>query len=147
MAFRPSTLAASLAVKWRLRWRLVSACAIAGIVVVGTSRCAGNHRPAAPVAKRTTPREATFTATAYCTGTVTATGARPTERKTIAADPAVLPMGSRIRLTGLDKRYNRVYTVMDTGSNIRGRRLDLYMRDCREAIAFGRRAARVSILR
>jgi 3D (Asp-Asp-Asp) domain-containing protein len=89
----------------------------------------------------------TFTATAYCTGTVTATGARPREQMTVAADPAVLPMGSRIRLSGLDRRYNRVYTVMDTGSKIRGRRIDLYMRNCREAIAFGRRAARVSVLR
>jgi 3D (Asp-Asp-Asp) domain-containing protein len=76
---------------------------------------------------------------------VTATGARPTE-KGVAADPALLPMGSTIRLSGLDKRYNRVYIVMDTGSRIRGRRIDLYMKDCREAIAFGRRPARVSIL-
>jgi 3D (Asp-Asp-Asp) domain-containing protein len=90
-------------------------------------------------------RELTVTATAYCTGRVTATGTTPNET-TIAADPSVLPMGSRIRLSGLAKRYNRVYTVRDTGSAIRGRRIDLYMRDCREAVAFGRRSARVAIL-
>jgi 3D (Asp-Asp-Asp) domain-containing protein len=146
-AFRPNRLARRLLSQWRRRWRLVTWCVIVGVVVVGTSRCAGNRPPGTPGAKRSTPGEAAFTATAYCSGTVTATGAKPMEQKTIAADPAVLPMGSRIRLTGLDRRYNRVYTVMDTGSKIRGRRIDLYMRDCREAIAFGRRTARVSILR
>ena len=145
--FRQGTLVKLLISRWRLRGRLVSWCAIVGVVALGTSGCAGNRPPSAPAAKRSTPGEVTFTATAYCTGTVTATGARPTEQKTVAADPAVLPMGSRIRLRGLEKRYNRTYTVMDTGSSIRGRRIDLYMRDCREAIAFGRRAARVSILR
>jgi len=103
-------------------------------------------RPTPPAPTRPSARELAFTATAYCTGKITATGTTPNE-KTVAADPAVLPMGSRIRLSGLDKRYNRVYTVGDTGSSIRGRRIDLYMRDCREAVAFGRRAAKVSILR
>jgi 3D (Asp-Asp-Asp) domain-containing protein len=86
-----------------------------------------------------------FTATAYCTGRLTATGTTPTD-KTVAADPAFLPMGSRLRLTGLDERYNGVYIVMDTGSSVRGRRIDLYIRDCREAVRFGRRPVRVSIL-
>jgi 3D (Asp-Asp-Asp) domain-containing protein len=73
-------------------------------------------------------------------------GTAPTE-KTVAADPAVLPLGARIRLTGLDKRYNGVYVVRDTGGNIRGHRIDLYMRDCHEAVKFGRRPARVAVLR
>jgi 3D (Asp-Asp-Asp) domain-containing protein len=64
----------------------------------------------------------------------------------VAADPAVLPLGSRIRLTGLAGRYDGDYVVLDTGSAVRGRRIDLYMRDCREAVKFGRRKASVSIL-
>jgi len=103
-------------------------------------------RPTPPAPAKPAARELAFTATAYCTGKITATGKRPNE-KTVAADPAVLPMGSRIRLSGLDERYNRIYTVADTGSSIRGRRIDLYMRDCREAVAFGRRSAKVSVLR
>lgn len=95
---------------------------------------------------RPADRVVLFTATAYCTGSTTATGTKPNEQ-TIAADPDVLPMGSRIRLSGLEKRYNRTYVVGDTGGRIRGRRLDLYMRNCKEAIAFGRRSVRVSILR
>src|SRR5262245_50710644 len=97
--------------------------------------CAGRVRPSTPSVGGLSAG-APFTATAYCTGSVTATGAAPSE-KTVAADPAVLPLGSRIRLSGLDKRYNRVYVVMDTGPSIRGRRIDLFVRDCREAVTFG----------
>jgi 3D (Asp-Asp-Asp) domain-containing protein len=120
-------------------------CAVIGATVTIADACARRARPGAPPAPPP-GREQAFTATAYCTGTVTASGTRPTEQ-TAAADPSVLPMGSRIRLSGLEKRYNRVYVVRDTGSSIRGRRIDLYMRDCREAVAFGRRSARVAILR
>jgi len=59
-----------------------------------------------------------FTATAYCLGGVTATGTRPADG-IVAADPAVLPMGSTIRVDGLHKRYNGLYRVMDTGSGVR----------------------------
>jgi len=43
--------------------------------------------------------------------------------------------------------YDGVYTVGDTGAKIRGRRIDLYMHSCREARQFGRRSARVSLVR
>jgi 3D (Asp-Asp-Asp) domain-containing protein len=64
----------------------------------------------------------------------------------VAADPAVLPLGSRIRLTGLTARYDGDYVVRDTGTAVRGRRIDLYIRDCLEAVKFGRRTASLSIL-
>ena len=115
-----------------------------GIVSLVAEGCAGRVAP-----NRAVPKEPVsglrFTATAYCTGRVTATGTAPTE-KTVAADPAVLPLGSQIRLTGLDRRHNGVYVVRDTGARVRGRRIDLYIRDCHEAVRFGRRSARVSIL-
>jgi 3D (Asp-Asp-Asp) domain-containing protein len=76
---------------------------------------------------------------------VTATGTTP-RTNTVAADPAVLPMGTHIRLAGVEKRYSGIYVVGDTGANIRGRRIDLYMRECREAIRFGRRSVRVVIV-
>jgi len=106
---------------------------------------AGSGGPRRP-ARAPSVTVSSFTATAYCTGTVTAMGTRPKER-IVAADPSFLPMGSRIRLAGLDERYSGVYTVMDTGARIRGRRVDLYMRNCHEAVRFGRRPARVSLLR
>jgi 3D (Asp-Asp-Asp) domain-containing protein len=79
-------------------------------------------------------------------GTTTAAGTRVTDG-IVAADPKVLPLRTVIRLAGLDGRYNGIYTVMDTGPAIRGRRLDLYLRDCAEAVRFGRRSARVAIVR
>src|SRR6202040_582625 len=73
-----------------------------------------------------------FTITAYCTAGRTAAG---TTTKTGVAAPApdVLPLGSVVRLGGLEERYNGVYTVMDTGQKIVGRQLDLYIRSCEEA--------------
>lgn len=122
-------------------------CAPVLAVVLLTAACAARVRPGVPSSSAGGgAAQQIFTATAYCTGTVTATGRRPNER-TVAADPAVLPMGTRIRLSGLEARYNREYVVGDTGGQIRGRRLDLYMRDCDEAVAFGRRTVRVSVLR
>jgi 3D (Asp-Asp-Asp) domain-containing protein len=104
--------------------------------------CAGRQpRPAQPAT-----RPGTFVATAYCQGAVTASGARVRDGF-VAADPAVLPLGTVIRVSGLERRYNRTYRVMDTGGAIRGRRIDLYIRNCDEAIRFGRRSATVSIVR
>jgi hypothetical protein len=47
-------------------------------------------------------------------------------------------MGSRPRLL-IDSRA-RPATVMDTGLKIRGRRIDLYLSDCRQAVRFGRQS-------
>ena len=118
--------------------------AILGVVSLVAEGCGGRLGPNKTAAKGPA-NGSSFTATAYCTGKVTATGTAPT-KDTVAADPAVLPLGSQIRLTGLDKQYNGLYIVRDTGARIRGRRIDLYIRDCREAVRFGRRSARVSIL-
>lgn len=86
-----------------------------------------------------------FVATAYCHGTTTASGAR-VRPGIVAADPAVLPFGTVVRLqrTG---RYDGTYTVLDTGPDIRGRRIDVFMRSCRDATRFGRRDVRVVIVR
>jgi 3D (Asp-Asp-Asp) domain-containing protein len=64
-----------------------------------------------------------------------------------AADPAVLPLGSVIRVDGQGRAYDGVYTVMDTGASVRGRELDLYLDDCREAVRFGRREMQVRVIR
>jgi 3D (Asp-Asp-Asp) domain-containing protein len=66
----------------------------------------------------------------------------------IAADPAQLPLGSVVRITAAgDARYERVYTVTDTGAHVRGRRIDLYVRSCDEARRFGIRPVRLVIVR
>lgn len=87
-----------------------------------------------------------FTASAYCTGETTASGLAP--RTGIAAgDPDVLPYGSVIQLERVGSRYDGVYTIMDSGKIVKGRRIDIYMRSCDEAIQFGMRRVRVFVLR
>jgi 3D (Asp-Asp-Asp) domain-containing protein len=87
-----------------------------------------------------------FEATAYCKGQTTASGV--TVRAGIAAaDPAVVPEGSVISVEGVSERLRGIYTVLDTGPKIQGRRLDLYMWSCYEALDFGRRPVTITILR
>jgi 3D (Asp-Asp-Asp) domain-containing protein len=87
-----------------------------------------------------------FEATAYCKGTTTAAGAA-VRTGMAAADPALLPLGSIIRVETPIDAHNGIWTVMDTGPEVKGRELDLYMWSCTEALAFGRRPVRVTILR
>ncbi len=87
-----------------------------------------------------------FVATAYCKGETTAAGV-PVKRGMMAADPHLLPLGSVVRLDHGPDGYNGIYTVLDTGPKIQGRRVDLYMWSCYEALAFGRRAVTLTVLR
>jgi 3D (Asp-Asp-Asp) domain-containing protein len=68
----------------------------------------------------------TFSATAYRQGSITASGTRVGDG-IVAADPAVLPLGTTIRVSGFEHRYNRVHRVLDTGRSVRGREIDVYM--------------------
>ncbi len=87
-----------------------------------------------------------FSATAYCKGETTASGVG-VRTGIAAADPAVLPVGSVIRVETPNPRYSGVWTVMDTGPAVRGRTVDLYLWSCKEALQFGRRKVRLSVLR
>ena len=87
-----------------------------------------------------------FEATAYCRGTTTASGV--TVRAGIAAsDPKMLPTGSVIQVDGLKAPYAGIYTVLDTGPEIQGREVDLYMWNCDEAVRFGRQKVTITVLR
>ena len=88
----------------------------------------------------------TFQATAYCRGTTTASGVAV--RAGIAAsDPKILPTGSVIQVDGVRAPYAGIYTVLDTGPEIQGREVDLYMWNCDEAVRFGRKNITVTVLR
>lgn len=84
-------------------------------------------------------------ATAYCLDGETASGAQ-TRKGIVAADPDVLPLGSRIRVDGLGRRHSRTYDVEDTGRLVKGREIDIFMASCDAAKEFGRRPARVRVL-
>ena len=87
-----------------------------------------------------------FQATAYCKGETTASGVG-VRTGIAAADPAILPVGSVVRLETPNPRYSGVWTVMDTGPAVRGRLVDLYLWSCTEALQFGRRPVRLTVLR
>ncbi|MDQ3710974.1 MAG: 3D domain-containing protein [Acidobacteriota bacterium] len=84
-----------------------------------------------------------FRATAYCLKGRMATGGS-VRRGIVAADPRVLPLGSRIQLSA--GSYSGTYTVADTGGAVKGRILDIWMPSCVEAVRFGRRNVMVSRL-
>jgi 3D (Asp-Asp-Asp) domain-containing protein len=87
-----------------------------------------------------------FSATAYCKGMTTTSGVSA-QNGVAAADPELLPVGSVVEVESLEARYNGIYTIMDTGPNVQGRQVDIYMWSCGEALEFGRRAIHLTVLR
>ena len=85
----------------------------------------------------------TYTATAYSLRGRTASG-RPVSRGLIAADPSVLPLGTRVRVEA--GSFSGEYVVGDTGGSVRGRRIDIWTPTSREALQFGRRAVKLTVL-
>jgi 3D (Asp-Asp-Asp) domain-containing protein len=53
--------------------------------------------------------------------------------RTIAVDPRMIPLGSKIRFG------DRVYTAEDTGETIKGKRIDLYVKNHEQAMRFGKK--------
>ncbi len=68
-----------------------------------------------------------------------------THRHVVAADPAILPIGSRIRVRRAG-RYSGEYVVADTGEKIVGRKLDVYIPSTAESKRFGKKPVRVRVL-
>ena len=83
-----------------------------------------------------------FSATAYCLQGRTASGGG-VRRGIVAADPRVLPLGTRINLNA--GAYSGSYVVADTGGAVKGRKLDIWVPSCSEARRFGRRSVKVSV--
>ena len=84
-----------------------------------------------------------YVATAYSLRGRTASG-RQVAKGLIAADPRHLPLGSRVRLEA--GAYSGEYLVADTGSMVRGRRIDIWTPSSREAMRFGRRTVKLTVL-
>ena len=84
-----------------------------------------------------------YVATAYSLRGRTASG-RSVAKGLIAADPRHLPLGSRVRLEA--GAYSGEYLVADTGSLVRGRRIDIWTPTSREAMRFGRRTVKLTVL-
>jgi 3D (Asp-Asp-Asp) domain-containing protein len=84
-----------------------------------------------------------YVATAYSLRGKTASGLM-VSRGLIAADPRVLPLGSRVRLE--HPGYTGEYLVADTGGLIRGKRIDIWTPSSGEAMRFGKRTVKLTVL-
>ena len=87
----------------------------------------------------------TFSATAYSVRGQTASGKQTREGRTVAADPAVLPIGTRIQVRGAGP-YSGTYVVHDSGRKIDGREIDIFIADAGEAKRFGKKQVQVRVL-
>lgn len=91
-----------------------------------------------------------FKLTAYCSckiccgkwsGGNTASGTKPTANRTIAVDTSVIPFGTKVIIDG------RTYIAEDTGSAIKGNKIDIYFDNHEEALKFGVKYIDVKIVK
>jgi 3D (Asp-Asp-Asp) domain-containing protein len=92
----------------------------------------------------THPPEMYMQATAFSVEGITSAGtwSRP---GTVAADPSLLPIGTKIRVLGAGK-YSGDYSVEDTGTAVKGPKIDIYMASHAEAKQFGKQRVKVVVL-
>ena len=81
-------------------------------------------------------------ATAYTNDPITSTGTKPTEGRTIAVDPTVIPYGSKVYIP----QFDRVFIAEDCGSAIKGNRIDIYMDDYNRCMDWGFKTIDIYIL-
>ena len=112
----------------------------AAFLVSGFTACAGTPEP-----EPSKPLALAASATAYCQSGITRSG-EVTRRGVIAADPRVLPLGSVVHIDAPRQMHDGVYRVLDTGSAVKGRIVDIYMPNCRSARRFGRRDVVIHVL-
>ena len=80
---------------------------------------------------------------AYYTGTITATGTKPTFGRTIAVDPTVIPYGTRVYIPEFDKTF----IAEDCGGGIKGNKIDIYMNTEQDCLNWGVRNITIYILK
>jgi 3D (Asp-Asp-Asp) domain-containing protein len=87
----------------------------------------------------------TFEATAYGGKGKTAAG-DPVKPGVVAADPKVLPPGSRVRVKDAGP-YSGEYVVKDKGAAVKGHDLDIYVPGKKQAKNFGKKPVKVDVLK
>ena len=113
-----------------------------GVIGASSSLRAGETLASAGAEEIAAPASP-YVATAYTLRGRTASG-RPVAKGLIAADPRVLPLGSRVRLEA--GFFSGEYLVADTGGVIRGKRIDIWTPSNREAFRFGKRTIKLTVL-
>ena len=91
-----------------------------------------------------------FVITAYCgeehhhicndgDAETTSTGTKPTQGRTIAVDPDVIPYGTKVYINGEE------YIAEDCGGSIKGKRIDIFFNEHQTALDFGVQYAIVEV--
>lgn len=111
-----------------------------------TSSASSSNSSASKVSSKPSSGGKTFTmeSTAYSGGGTTATGINLTANpglKVVAVDPSVIPLGSRVYVSGYGEAI-----AGDTGGAIKGNIVDVYFADESQCYTWGRRQVTVTIL-
>lgn len=72
---------------------------------------------------------------------ITATGTSARAGRTVAVDPKVIPLGSKIYIEGLGERI-----AEDVGGGVKGNHIDVYLGTVPQAVRFGVRRGTVSLV-
>lgn len=99
---------------------------------------------AAPSGKELTVEATAYTATCEGCSGITATGINLIDnpnQKVISVDPSVIPLGSKVYVEGYGEAI-----AGDTGGAIKGNKIDVFIPSKQEAINFGRKQLKVTIL-
>lgn len=116
-----------------------------------TTETANTSTAASPATEtsKTSSKEFLMEATAYtatcegCSG-ITSTGINLLENpnaKVISVDPSIIPLGSKVYVEGYGEAI-----AGDTGGAIKGNKIDVFIPSKQEAIHFGRKQVKVTIL-
>lgn len=84
-----------------------------------------------------------YDACVFCCGKtdgITATGTKASSGRTIAVDPSVIPLGSQVIING------NTYIAEDTGSGIKGQKIDMFFNTHQEALQWGIRTLEVTVI-
>jgi 3D (Asp-Asp-Asp) domain-containing protein len=87
-------------------------------------------------------------ATAYCSCVkccgksdgITASGKKAKANHTIAVDKRIIPLGTKVLING------KQYVAEDTGSAIKGNRIDIYFDSHEQALKWGRQQIEIEVL-
>jgi 3D (Asp-Asp-Asp) domain-containing protein len=121
----------------------VPAAASAGAAATAFEEAKRDESGAATDAPKPVTSPIAYVATAYNLRGRGASGLG-VRKGTIAADPRVLPFGTRVRLDA--GPYSGEYVVTDSGSAVKGNKIDVWVPTYQEACRFGRRSVKLTVL-
>ena len=83
----------------------------------------------------------TFKAYAYNGAGTTASGTTTKANRTVAVDPKVIPLGSKLMING------KIYIAEDTGGFIKGKKIDIFMPSYNDCIQWGVKNVKVYLIK